>query len=50
VDGVLFNPILWRGLMGNKPYPTSLIRTNERKEREDREERREADGKPPKEK
>lgn len=36
--------------MGNKPYPTSLKRTNERKEREDREERREADRQPAKKK
>jgi hypothetical protein len=28
VDSVLFNRILWKGIMGNKPYPAALAGTN----------------------
>jgi hypothetical protein len=42
VDGVLFNRILWRGMMGNKPYPASLKRSSVREEHEDRDESRKA--------
>ena len=27
VDGALYNRILWKGMMGNKPYPASLTAT-----------------------
>ena len=46
VNGVLFNRILWRGMMGNKPYPASLKRSSGREEHEDRNESRKRDSRP----
>jgi DNA-binding beta-propeller fold protein YncE len=34
VDPVLYNRILWKGMMGNKPYPAALSEKNLRRSRE----------------
>ena len=34
VDGALYNRILWRGMMGNKPYPAALARIAVHEDRE----------------
>jgi hypothetical protein len=39
VDPAAFNRILWKGMMGNKPYPAALAGTNLREDSEEREER-----------
>jgi hypothetical protein len=41
VDPAAFNRILWKGMMGNKPYPAAQAGTDLRQNREDREEREE---------
>ena len=35
VDGVLYNRILWRGMMGNKPYPANLAAAGGHESREE---------------
>ncbi|HUI77987.1 MAG TPA: hypothetical protein VLY24_08725 [Bryobacteraceae bacterium] len=40
VDPTEFNRVLWKGLMGNKPYPASLRATHPREDRDDALERR----------
>jgi len=37
VDPVTYNRILWKGLMGNKPYPAALTKTSLSKKREEEE-------------
>jgi hypothetical protein len=39
VDPILYNRILWKGMMGNKPYPASLVKTDTREDREEDAER-----------
>ena len=39
VDPAGFNRILWKGMMGNKPYPASLTGSDQRQNREEAEER-----------
>jgi hypothetical protein len=35
LDPVNFNRILWKGMMGNKPYPAGLARIEPRQDREE---------------
>ena len=49
VDPAEFNRVLWKSLMGNKPYPGPLASSGAKKDRDDDDDKRRPMSKPPKE-